>query len=187
MSCYGLKGGIGTASRAVPLPEGLFTLGVLVLTNFGRYEDFLWNGKLLAESVPTSSLSPEKDMGSVIVVIALDAPLSERQLGRLSRRAVSGLSRTGAYIASGSGEIVLAFTTGRRIPHDPPVVPIKEALLHEDRMDAFFQASTEAVEEAVLDSMLSAATVRGRDGNVRFALRDLLRSRGSEPLDGTGR
>ena len=183
MSCYQLKGGIGTASRAIPLPEGAYTLGALVLTNFGLYEDFLWDGKPLAESVSAPPPIPWKDMGSVIVVLAIDAPLSDRQLGRLSRRAVSGLARTGAYIASGSGEIVLAFSTGRKVPHEPPREPPPERTVHEDRLDDFFLASTEAVEEAVLDSLLSAETVTGRDGHVRYALRDLLEKRISEAAD----
>jgi len=173
MACYELKGGIGTASRTVPGDTAPLTVGALVLTNFGKIEDLTIKGVPVGEELAPSVKGTGPDKGSVIVILATDAPLSARQLGRLSRRAVSGLARTGAVISSGSGEIVIAFSTRNRIPHDKTANLRQTEQLHEDALDPLFRAATLAVEGAVLDSLLSAETTAGRDGHVRCGLKDL--------------
>ncbi|HPG85152.1 MAG TPA: P1 family peptidase [Spirochaetales bacterium] len=190
MSCYGLKGGIGTASR-VALADGRpYTVGTLTLTNFGRLSDFVVHGRLLgkeiealggpaaarirAAAIDGSGVGSPGD-GSVIVVLTTDAPLDSRQLRRLCMRAASGLARTGAVIGGGSGELALAFSTAYTVPHDPPPGggPLPRATLHEDLLDPLFRAATDCVEAAVLDSLYSAETVVGRDGHERVALSEL--------------
>lgn len=181
MCCYQLKGGIGSASRAVDE----YTLGALVLTNFGRLEDLRIEGRpagvelarfeeLSKAKKKARNSQSSKELGSVIVVLATDAPLSSRQLGRLARRASAGLARTGAFIAGGSGEIVVAFSTAHRIPHFPDRKLLELTCLHEDLLDPFFLGTVESVEEAVLNSMITAEKVEGRKGHVRYSLGDFL-------------
>ena len=170
MSCHGLKGGIGSSSRILKSCGRTFTLGVLVLTNHARIEQLRIGccnaGPLLAPSA--GSESPFK--GSVITLLATDAPLSDRQLGRLSRRVQNGLARTGSTVDSGSGEIAIAFSTAGRIPHYPSGTVSNIETLHDSCLDQFFAAASEAVEEAVISSLLEAETVHGRDGHTRRSL-----------------
>lgn len=171
-TCYGWKGGIGTASRVTPAASGGFTLGALVQTNFGRPEDLRVGGVLVGLTLrPPQPPAPER--GSVMVVLATDAPLDARQLHRLGVRAGAGLARTGATIGHGSGDFVIAFSTTRRIYHDMNGPGIVETALIADEtsvMEHLFPAVVEAVEEAVLNSLCAAETVTGRDGHVRHAL-----------------
>lgn len=171
-TCYGWKGGIGTASRVTPAANGGFTLGALVQTNFGRPEDLRIGGVLVEVTLrPPQPSAPER--GSVMVVLATDAPLEARQLHRLCVRAGAGLARTGATIGHGSGDFVIAFSTTRRIHHEAFEPGIVETALISDEarvMEALFPAVVEAVEEAVLNSLCAAETVIGRDGHVRYAL-----------------
>ncbi len=171
-TCYGWKGGIGTASRSTPAASGGFTLGALVQTNFGHPED-LRVGGVLVESALRPPQPPSSERGSVMVVLATDAPLEARQLHRLCVRAGAGLARTGATIGHGSGDFVIAFSTTRRIHHEAFEPGIVETALISDEarvMEALFPAVVEAVEEAVLNSLFAAETVVGRDGHVRYAL-----------------
>ena len=173
MSCYELKGGIGTASRTIRAAGESFVVGALLLTNFGSLEDLVFLGRPLGFELSRDIQPRAGDPGSVITILATNAPLSSRQLGRLTRRAVAGLSRTGSAMASGSGEIVLAFSTAYTVPHYAPSGVLELRLLHEDCMDSLFRAAVESVEEAVLDSLWSAETTRGRDGHVRYGVREL--------------
>lgn len=183
MSCYEMKGGIGSASRILTLNGNSFTVGTLVLTNFGLLGDLYINGaaagkeleeirrKTSASSVQNWKTTPvTRDKGSVIIIIATDIPLSERQLGRIARRSANGLARTGSYMGSGSGEICIAFSTKNKVP-----ACIKECVLqaysfNEAYMDDVFRAVVESVEEAVLNSLICAERVIGRNGNMRFSL-----------------
>ena len=176
MLCYSLKGGIGSASRIVELEQGTFTLGALVLSNFGMLSDLTINGKAIGKELKKNILQThkEEDKGSVMVVIATDLPLSERQLNRILKRAVTGLSRTGSIITNGSGEIVLGFSTATKIPHQKPKQFLAIETIHEEDIDEAFRAVGEAVEEAVLNSLITAEAVVGRNGNERPALKDLL-------------
>jgi len=195
MSCYGLKGGIGTASRVADCGGRRYVVGALLLTNFGRLSDLAPRGRPLGKEIEElggpaaarvraaasdgSGVGRPGD-GSVIVILATDAPADSRQLRRLCMRAASGLARTGAVIGGGSGEIALAFSAAYTLPHDPPAAvagapppAIMLPAIHEDLLDPLFRAATECVEAAVLDSLYSAETVVGRDGHVRVALSEL--------------
>ena len=173
MRCHGLKGGIGSASRLVELDGRTYTIGTLVLSNHATFDDLVIAGKpihtLLDERIP-----PHEDKGSIITVIATDIPLSERQLKRLCRRVIVGLSRTGSTCGNGSGEIVLAFTTANRVPHyaDSPLLPM--TMLHDDAINPLFRAVAECAEESVLSSLLHAETVTGKNGRTVASLADLL-------------
>lgn len=176
MLCYSLKGGIGSASRIVKLEHRDYTMGVLVLSNFGMLSDLTVSsnpiGKALKEKILQSH--KEEDKGSVMIIVATDLPLSERQLNRILKRSVTGLSRTGSIITNGSGEIVLGFSTANKIPHAKTQQYLTIDTIHEEDMDEAFRAVGEATEEAVLNSLITAEAVIGRDGNERPALKELL-------------
>src|SRR5699024_6347359 len=115
-----LKGGIGSSSRALELDGQTYHMGALVLSNHAKFDDLIVAGVPVAQRLEQAAqVPPHEDKGSIITVLATDVPLSERQLGRIARRAIVGLSRTGSYCGNGSGEIVIAFSTACRIPHDP--------------------------------------------------------------------
>jgi D-aminopeptidase len=157
MTCFGYKGGVGTASRQV----GGYTLGALLVTNFGRREQLLIRGipagQRLAET--RAALPPSPTPGSVMILLACDAPLSERQLGRLARRAALGLARCGSTVASGSGDFVIAFSTAQKITHPPTGQLLHLTCLAETALDGLFQAVVEAVEESVLNALCAAEAV----------------------------
>jgi D-aminopeptidase len=168
MSCLGFKGGIGSASRVTPSGH---VVGVLVMSNFGRQE------RLTIDGVPVGRLlppAPQDDAvppaaGSCIAVTITDAPLDSAACSRLARRAGLGLARTGSTASHGSGEIFLAMATGLRAPRDQPAAAGQARISGSD-LDPFFAAVVEAAEEAVLNSMLAAPTVTGRDGHVSRGL-----------------
>ncbi len=175
-TCYGWKGGIGTASRVTPAAQGGFTLGALVQTNFGRAEDLRFGGVPLGQ-VLRPPQPPQPERGSVMVVLATDAPLDARQLHRLCVRAGAGLARTGATVGHGSGDFAIAFSTTRRIAHEGgeqgahALVAQVPAIVDEGLvLDGLFLAVVEAVEEAVLNSLCAAETTAGRDGHVRYGI-----------------
>ncbi len=173
-TCFGWKGGIGTASRVLPEEGGGFHVGALVQTNFGRADQLTISGvpvgRLLESDV--SGGPPGPGGGSVMIVLATDAPLSSRQLHRLCKRAPVGLARTGALHDHGSGDFVVAFSTACHTGQDPPALLARRvALVDEERaMFWLFPAVVECVEEAVLNPLWRAETVVGRDGNTRLAL-----------------
>jgi len=167
MSCLGFKGGIGTSSRLVPSGH---TVGVLVLSNFGEQQrltvDGVPVGRLLpsAEETAGRRLAARPPAGSCITVIVTDAPLDSAACSRVARRAGLGLARTGSTAHHGSGEIFLALATGLRSPRGEAAAAGR-ARISGSALDPFFDAAVEATEEAVLNSMLAAPTVTGRDGN----------------------
>jgi D-aminopeptidase len=173
-SCFGWKGGIGTASRLLPAEAGGFTVGSLVQSNFGLPRDLVVCGVPAGRHIlPSDALEPPPALGgSVMVVLATDAPLSARQLGRLCVRAAAGLARTGSLYGHSSGDFVIAFSTGWRVAHEPAAVTASQVVLADEAgaMPWLFRAVVESVEEAVLNSMFRAETVVGRDGNTRWAL-----------------
>ena len=187
MVSYQFKGGIGTASRVLPSEDGGYRVGVLVNANHGRRHELTVAGvpvgKIYNTDPPTVSRKareestlaalgelpgevPQRrqDSGSIIIIIATDAPLDARQLSRLSRRATIGLARTGAISHHGSGDFVLAFSTGNVIPHYPEHRTFFMAHLADTHINPLFQATVEATEEAILNALLQATTVTGRDG-----------------------
>ncbi|NDJ62852.1 MAG: P1 family peptidase [Chloroflexi bacterium] len=168
-ACNQFKGGIGTASRRVLAGE--FTVGALVQTNFGRRADLMVLGAPVGERMLQEQM-PRALPGSIMITLATDAPLTQRQLERLARRAIFGLARTGAYSQDQSGDFVIAFSTTNRAAHRPDViVELVERLAERARyLDEFFLAAAESVEEAIINAMLAAETMTGRDGNTLYAL-----------------
>jgi D-aminopeptidase len=192
MSCLGFKGGIGTSSRVVPSGH---TVGALVLSNFGERQRLTVDGVPVGRLLPPSE-TPERrraaqpPAGSCITVIVTDAPLDSAACSRLARRAGLGLARTGSTAHHGSGEIFLALATGLRSPRGEPVAA-GHPQISGPALDPFFDAVVEATEEAVLNSMLAAPTVTGRDGNTSPGLpaarvRELLAEAGRIPADQWG-
>ena len=167
MTCLGYKGGIGTASRVVP--DG-HTVGVVTLTNFGKRDRLTVAGLPAGRLLPGPAQPGEPlpgSAGSCIVVVITDGPLDAAACTRLARRAGLGLARTGSIASHGSGEIFLALATGLRAPRGraPSGTPVIGSALND-----YFAAVTEATEEAVLNSLLQARTVTGRDGNTSYRL-----------------
>ena len=170
--CMGWKGGIGTSSRVLPPKRGGYTVGVLVQTNFGGV--LTVNGAPVGRELGRYAGSRDfpyeiPEDGSVMVVVATDAPLDHKQLERLAKRVGLGLARTGFYSSNGSGDFFIAFSTARRIPHDSPLT-LKTEVVSNDAMSPLFLAVVEATEEAVINSMLKATTVTGRDGRAVDAI-----------------
>ncbi|WP_108820479.1 DmpA family aminopeptidase [Pseudovibrio sp. Alg231-02] len=174
MSCYGLKGGIGSASRQVKLGNKEYHVGALVLSNMGRMPDFTLAGQHLGpqieEKLARDESGPEK--GSIIMIIGTDLPLSERQLKRVAKRTSVGLARTGSFLGHGSGDIALAFTTADPVDTKSRKRTHSVEQVDERRIDRVFRATAEVTEEAIVNSMLNAERVTGRDGNTRYALGD---------------
>ena len=174
MSCHGLKGGIGSASRRVAWQGREFSLGALVLANQGRPEALTIAGRRIGAQLQArlqAEAGPER--GSIIVLLATDAPLDARQLGRVARRAAAGLARTGSDYGHGSGDIALAFSTAWRVPQLADETMPAVAMLHESALDGLFQAAAEATEQAIVHALFAATTVTGRDGRTRRALTDV--------------
>lgn len=165
--CYGMKGGIGTASRVMEIGEEKYVMGVLVQTNYGNKRDLRINGEPVGERLAEQD---ECDKGSIIIVMATDLPLSNRQLKRVLKRAGVGMARLGSYIGHGSGEVVLGFSTADKIKKDAP--PVREVrVLNENLMNIPFRAIGECTEEAILNAMYHAETVTGYQGHRVEALR----------------
>ena len=165
--CYQFKSGIGTASRVVCVADEALTVGVLAMPNHGLREELRMDGVPVGRLL--SDLKPSwLQEGSVIIVIATNAPLASRQLGRLARRAQLGLARTGATARNGSGDMMIAFSTGNRYPLGEPVYSLRQ--LADQALDPLFAATCEAAEEAVLNALCAAETMVGRDGNIAHAL-----------------
>ncbi|KGR90470.1 D-aminopeptidase [Ureibacillus massiliensis 4400831 = CIP 108448 = CCUG 49529] len=168
MMCFGFKGGIGTSSRIIDVKEHhlKFTVGCLVLTNFGNAEEFKSENYSLKISQSNSTLSPND--GSIIIIFATDAPLSSRQLERVIKRCGIGLGRTGSHFSHGSGDIVIGFTTANKIPHTAKDIVETRKQLREDHpvMNELFTAAAEVTEEAILNSLSQATTTKGRNGHI---------------------
>lgn len=176
MSCYGLKGGIGTASRLVKIGSETFTVGILVLSNFGTKEDLTINGVKAGEIITEKEKSyiAEEDKGSIIMVLATDIPMTHRQLKRICKRAGVGLSRTGSFWGNGSGDVVIGFTTANRIKHYEEEAVIGIKAFNENKINDVFRAVKEATEEAILNALICADTTEGRDGHIRHSLKEYI-------------
>jgi len=186
MSCFEWKGGIGTASRVVPQDQGGFTLGALVQTNFGRAAELTICGVPVGQTLRPPNARAKSDYGSIMMVLATDAPLDGRQLARLAVRAAFGLARTGSTCHTGSGDLVIAFSTTYRVPDRPKTVLLRRDTLANEHwvLSALGLAAIESVEEAIYNSMLMSPTMVGRDGNTRHGLpveqvAEMLRARGA--------
>jgi len=191
MSRHQLKGGIGSASRVFSVGGKEYTLGVLVQSNYGMLEDLQIDGRKVGKEIKESlkvskneeykglkvelGLEETEDKGSIIMIVATDLPVSSRQLERILRRAGNGLARVGSYMGHGSGEIVVGFSTGNIIKHSSKEALTEMKIVREDMLNPAFRASVEATEEAILNSMITANTVTGYNGNKKIALKELWR------------
>jgi D-aminopeptidase len=173
-SCYGWKGGIGTASRKLPESRGGYTVGVLVQTNFGGILQINGYpvGIKLGNYYMRSSVEERQSEGSCMVVVATDAPLDSHNLKRLAQRALLGIPRTGGFYTTGSGDYCVAFSTAEsmRIPYRTRENTLKQEFLRTDRMSPLFLAAAEASEEAILNSLFKATTMEGKDGHKEEAI-----------------
>jgi D-aminopeptidase len=175
MSCFELKGGIGTASRIAYIAPHAFTLGALVLANFGKLATLTVAGHRIGPTLAQrlSASGETHDQGSIIVVLATDAPVDHRQLRRIATRAAAGIGRTGSYYGHTSGDIAVAFTTAATVEHSPSQPTAARDTLAEPLLESLFEAAAEATEQAILDALFQAETVRGFRGHVRYALTDV--------------
>ncbi|CAJ1500993.1 P1 family peptidase [[Mycobacterium] burgundiense] len=197
MICHGFKGGIGTSSRVTDTAGGRYTVGVLVQANHGRRERLRINGfpageRIDATVVPEPAIPPgyEPGSGSIIVVVATDAPLLPHQCARLAQRAALGVARVGGTGEQYSGDLMLAFSTGNRgIPPyawdenvDVAQPEVAVRMLAPQLMTRLFDLTIEATEEAIVNAMVAATTMTGRNGLTVHALdHDLLRSSLADP------
>jgi D-aminopeptidase len=180
-SALGWKGGIGTSSRVLPERLGGYTVGALVQSNFGgiltidglrvgeRLGRYAFREEIEGSRDPDAAAGPGDD-GSCMIVVATDAPVSPRDLERMALRAVLGLGRTGSFIHHGSGDFVIAFSTRNLEPYVKPRPTATVELMYGDFVSPLFLATVEAVEEAILNSLLRATTVTGHAGHTREAL-----------------
>lgn len=182
MIAFGFKGGTGTASRVAHAAGQAYRVGALVQANYGRREWLQVLGVPVRESL-AGAASGSAGRGSVIGIVATDAPLLPIQLQRLARRAALGIARTGSFAGNGSGDLFLAFSTANRIePVDPGRLPSMRFLPH-GALDPLFVATAEAIEEAVVNALLGALTMTGQGGHTvdaidHAALREIMRAHG---------
>jgi D-aminopeptidase len=170
--CYGLKGGIGSASRVVLGADKDWTIGVLVLTNYGARRNLTIAGVRVGSELDVPS-EPESIDGSCIVILATDAPLLPHQLRRLALRGSIGLTRSGGFAGHTSGEITLAFSTAARVGQEGDSVITVQVVRdgsNEATFNRLFEATVEAVNEAVLNSLFAATTATGLKGRIVHAL-----------------
>ena len=164
MVCFGYKGGIGSSSRIVEDRDKKYTLGVLVLSNFGKAEEFMYEKYGLKKSgLPSSEKLSD---GSIMMVMATDAPLSDRQLKRVCKRCAIGLGRTGSNYSNGSGDVIIGFSTANKRAYKTEEITEHFIQMREESpvFNGLFQAAAEATEEAILNSLSQAKTTNGRKG-----------------------
>ena len=171
MVCLGLKGGIGSASRRVEVDGQTYTVGALVMSNFGAPGNLIIGGKHYDTNLGREE---RKDEGSIIMLLATDIPLNERQLSRLAKRSMVALGRVGSYCGNGSGDIAIAFTTANRLPHYSEKNILETKMFYDENIDRVFVAGVEAVEEAIISSLYHAETTTGVRGNCYLGLRDFV-------------
>ena len=171
MTCHGFKGGIGSSSRKVKIGDKEYTIGILVNSNFGESNghDLVFNNRPLGEKIKAyDELLDEK--GSIIGVLATDAPINERQIKRLLKRMEIGIGRTGSYAGNGSGDVFIGFTTANKRKHFPEE-PISNTLyLSDNYINSLFKATVDATTEAVLNSMLFSHHLKGYKKEVKSLL-----------------
>ncbi len=169
MISFDFKSGIGTASRVLPRHKGGYTVGVLVMANFGPRRCLSIAGCPVGLSITDLMPDPHPD-GSIVVIIATDAPLMSLQLRRLAKRAALGIARAGGYASHVSGEFCLAFSTGVITPRCSNSLTVELHLLRDQYLDPLFEATIEATEEAIINSLMQATDMCGRDGHVVHAI-----------------
>lgn len=168
MTCFEFAGGIGTASRRLDKKDGAYTLGVLVQANFGLRKQLRIAGVPVGVHI-TDHAFRSQEAGSIIIIVATDAPLLPHQLKRIARRASLGLARTGSIAGNGSGDLFMAFSTANPGAAKAEGLP-QLAMLPNDHMNALFEATVQATEEAILNALVGARTMVGRDDHKAIAL-----------------
>ena len=174
MVCHEFKAGIGTASRKIETKTGVYTVGVLVQCNYGLRGQLRIAGVPVGKEIPDGTIrsqaeGADAEMGSIIIVVATDAPLVAHQLKRLARRAALGLARVGSVSGNGAGDIFIAFSTANPGAWKTTGVRTIE-MLPNDRMGSVFEATVQATEEAIINSMIAAETMTGADNHTVIAL-----------------
>jgi D-aminopeptidase len=162
MICHDFKGGTGTSSRVVTIGTESFTIAALVQANHGVREELRISGVPVGKLMPlsaTATPAPPKEQGSIIIVIATDAPLLPMQLERLARRAALGLARTGGYSGNGSGDLFVAFSTAN--PGTGQAAPATVRMLGNEQLDPLLLATVQAVEESIVNALIAAETMTG--------------------------
>src|SRR5277367_5507984 len=180
MVCYGFKGGDGTASRVLSAEAGGYTVGVLVQCNCGRRPQLTIAGVPIGKEIPQDvpygmfrdgkGGETEGDLGSIIIVVATDAPLLPDQLKRLARRATMGLARTGSTSGNGSGDIFIAFSTANSHAWNESPSPHSVRTVSNERISPLFNATVEATEEAIVNALVAGKTMTGIDGHTVIGL-----------------
>jgi D-aminopeptidase len=177
---FGWKGGIGTSSRVLPASLGGFTVGVLVQTNFGGILQVLGApvGKELGPyAFKREAESPgDRGDGSCVMIIATDAPLSDRNLERLAARAIMGLSRTGSSAANGSGDYVIAFSTNEKVRRAATATRLTTEDLANEKLSGLFEGAVEATEEAIYNSLFMATTMKSNGRTIEAIPLDKVRA-----------
>jgi D-aminopeptidase len=178
MICFRFKCGIGTSSRQLPANEGGYKIGVLVQANFGAREqltvDGMSVGRELSELVPVAAnrmpLANDGKEGSIIIVVATDAPVSSVQLQRIARRASFGLARTGSTSGNSSGDLFIAFSTANAIPLRGSEEELNIRFLTTEHIEPIFRATAEATEEAILNALTMGRTMVGINGHMAYQI-----------------
>jgi D-aminopeptidase len=168
MICHEFKGGTGTASRVVQSADETYTVGALVQANYGARELLRIDGVPVGRELGRAMVPTPRDAGSIIVVLATDAPLLPIQCQRLARRATTGLAWAGGVGFNSSGDIFIAFATGNHVRQAEPISVLR--MLSPDSMNPLFHAAAEATEEAILNALCAADTMTGVDGHTAHAL-----------------
>ncbi len=173
MTAFGFKGGIGTASKRIEGGEEEYVLGALVLANFGARDQLTVAGVPLGRELAGWKRDDQAEReGSVIIVMATDAPLNARQIGRVAKRTGLGLARTGSTMSHGSGDFVIAFSTAQTVPHGGDEAILDRRIANESSrlFNFLFRAAVEVTEESVINALFMAETTTGKDGEVVFGL-----------------
>ena len=177
MISFNLRGGIGSSSRIIEIKGKNYTLGSLVLSNFGKIKDLKIQNREIGRQMYLKSKEKvdSRDKGSIIIIIATDIPLSARQLKRVAKRSTIGLGNVGSFLGHGSGDIAIAFSTANKIK-DNTFEEIK--ILKEDLLDEVFRACAESVEESIINSLIYSKSDISKDGKKIFSLKDNLKNLG---------
>ena len=173
MRCHMFKGGTGTASRVLAPEEGGYTVGVLVQANHGRRDYFQFQGVPLGMEIQgyecvNNTIQPKAGDGSIIVVVATDAPVLPHQLSKMCKRVPIGIGRLGAGFENGSGDIFIAFSTANEKAYSYTISTVE--MLGDDMMDPLYKAVADAVEEAIFNALCAAETMVGQSFNTCYAM-----------------
>lgn len=184
MCCYDLKGGIGSASRQIEIDGKTYTMGALVMANYGFAQDLsIYDVTVGPRLQDYLERQKHKENGSIVTVIATDIPFDTRQLTRIAKRSAVGIDRTGAFGGNGSGEITIAFSTANRIIHYPEKEIDQQVRITDEYIDRYFRMTVSVVEEAVLSCLVHAETTENRTGEKVFSLKDALNLLQEESYD----